>query len=193
MMGLHRVSPACSRGVVVLSVLAGLAGGVCGVGLIALIHAELSRRGGLGADPGPGVPRALRGHGAVAGRRAGGDGPAGAGDGLPSSACRSAAGCSVPLATFEGLDPAGVLAVLTEDIVIVANALVGIPLLCINLPIVVACLAYVGWLSPAVLACGLVFAALAIAVYAAAGAAGHAPAPASPARGRIAWWLTSAR
>ena len=72
---------------------------------------------------------------------------------------------SVPLATFEGLDPAALLAVLTEDIVIVANALVGIPLLGINLPIVIVGLAYVGWLSPGVLAAGLVFAALAIAVY----------------------------
>ena len=72
---------------------------------------------------------------------------------------------SVPLATFEGLNHAAVLAVLTEDIVIVANALVGIPLLGINLPIVIVGFAYVGWLSPGVLAAGLVFAALAIAVY----------------------------
>ena len=57
------------------------------------------------------------------------------------------------------------LAALTEDIAILADALVGVPHLCINIPIVVACLTYAGWLSPAILACGVVFAALAIAAY----------------------------
>ena len=47
---------------------------------------------------------------------------------------------------------------MTEDIAIVANALVGIPVIAITLPIVVVCLGYVGWLSPLVLACGLVVA-----------------------------------
>ena len=43
--------------------------------------------------------------------------------------------------------------------------MVGLPHLCINIPIVIACLVYIGWLSPLILACGVVFAALAIAVY----------------------------
>ena len=57
------------------------------------------------------------------------------------------------------------MAVLTEDIVLIANAMVGVPHLCINIPIVIACLAYIGWLSPAIFACGVIFAALAIAAY----------------------------
>ena len=57
------------------------------------------------------------------------------------------------------------LAALTEDIVLIANAMVGIPQLCINIPIVIACLAYIGWLSPVIFVCGVIFAALAIAAY----------------------------
>ena len=58
----------------------------------------------------------------------------------------------LPLRAFESLDSAALLAALTEDIAILANALVGVPHLCINIPIVVACFAYAGWLSPAILA-----------------------------------------
>ncbi len=72
---------------------------------------------------------------------------------------------SVPLRQFEELDPSGLVAVLTEDIAIVANALVGIPLICINLPIVIVCLAYVGWLSLPVLISGIAFAVPAILGY----------------------------
>jgi putative ATP-binding cassette transporter len=79
---------------------------------------------------------------------------------------------ALPLAQFEQSDPAGLLAVLTQDVAIVAGALVGIPLVCINLPILVACLAYAGWLSPSILACGAGFAALAIAAYFALAARG---------------------
>ena len=52
---------------------------------------------------------------------------------------------------------------LTEDIVLIANAIAGIPHLCINIPIVIACLIYIGWLSPLIFVCGVFFAALAIA------------------------------
>ena len=38
--------------------------------------------------------------------------------------------------------------------------MVGIPQLCINIPIVIACLVYIGWLSPVIFVCGVVFAAL---------------------------------
>ena len=31
----------------------------------------------------------------------------------------------------------------------------AIPQLCINVPIVIACLAYVGWLSPVIFVCGM--------------------------------------
>ena len=163
-MGLLAFLLRASRGVVLLSVLAGLAGGVCGVGLIALVQVALARPEGGSATLGLAflglclvsagsriVAHATMVHLAQ-----------GTVCRLCLALCRRL--LSVPLATFEGLDPAGVLAILTEDIVIVANALVGIPLVGINLPIVIACLAYVGWLSPLVLATGLVFAALAIAV-----------------------------
>jgi putative ATP-binding cassette transporter len=69
----------------------------------------------------------------------------------------------LPLRAFETIDTSGLLAALTEDIVIIASALVGIPYLCINVPIVCACLVYIGWLSPLILACGVIFAAPAVA------------------------------
>src|SRR4029077_19475683 len=71
----------------------------------------------------------------------------------------------LPLREFEALDSSALLATLTEDIVLIANAMVGVPQLCINIPIVIACLAYIGWLSPLIFACGVLFAALAIAAY----------------------------
>ena len=43
--------------------------------------------------------------------------------------------------------------------------MVGLPQLCINIPIVIACLVYTGWLAPRSMACGVVFAALAIVAY----------------------------
>ena len=46
----------------------------------------------------------------------------------------------LPLRAFEAIDPSALLAALTEDIAILAGALVGVPHLCINIPIVVACL-----------------------------------------------------
>ena len=71
----------------------------------------------------------------------------------------------MPLRTFERIDSSAILAAMIEDTAILANALVGVPHLCINIPIVIACLAYIGWLSPAIFAAGVVFAALAIAAY----------------------------
>jgi putative ATP-binding cassette transporter len=71
----------------------------------------------------------------------------------------------LPLRAFERTDTSALLAALTEDITILAGALVGVPHLCINIPIVLACLAYAGWMSPPILAFGVVFAAGAIAAY----------------------------
>ncbi len=71
----------------------------------------------------------------------------------------------MPLRAFERIDSSAILAAMTEDTAILANALVGVPHLCINIPIVIACLAYIGWLSPTIFAAGVVFAALAIAAY----------------------------
>jgi len=151
-----------SKGVVALSILAGVVSGVSGVGLIALINAALGDDALSHRELAWGflalclvaaltcmltqVAMVRLAQGSVAN--------------LCTHLCRKI--LAVPLRQFEELDPSGLVAVLTEDIVIVADALVGIPLICINLPIVLVCLAYVGWLSPPVLISGLVFAAPAI-------------------------------
>ena len=156
-----------SRGIVVLSVVAAAASGAGGVLLLALVHAELSR-----TTPGaPGWGRAL-GYAALAVSVAGARVLAqsamarlghGAVTTLCTRLCRQV--LALPLEQFEALDEGKLVAVLTGDVVLVAQALVGIPLLCLNIPLVVLCLAYVGWLSPAILICGLVFVALAVAAY----------------------------
>ena len=46
----------------------------------------------------------------------------------------------LPLQAFEATDTSALLAVLTEDIVLIAGAMAGVPQLCINVPIVIACL-----------------------------------------------------
>lgn len=152
-----------SKGTVAVSLLAGVIGGLGGVGLIALIHGELGRAS-------PSSPRIGLAFAALC---------------LVSAVARVAAQATmvrlgqatvyqlgmhicrkilaVPLRRFEELDPGAVVAVLTEDVLTVANGLAGIPLLGINLPIVLACLVYVGWLSPPVLVCGLLFTVPAIA------------------------------
>src|SRR5438034_1095119 len=58
-----------------------------------------------------------------------------------------------------------ILSALTDDITLIANAMVGLPHLCINIPIVIACLVYTGWLAPRSMACGVVFAVVAIVAY----------------------------
>jgi putative ATP-binding cassette transporter len=161
-----------SRGVVVLSVLAGLAGGIAGVGLIALIRDELAREtarpaamawafAGLCVAAG-----AARIAAQIAIIRLGQGAVANLGVHLVRRIIL------LPLRAFESIDTAALLAALTEDITIIANALVGLPHLCINVPIVIACLAYIGWLSPPVFACGVAFAALAIVAYVALTARG---------------------
>ncbi len=146
-----------ARTLATFAVLAGVASGVCGVALIALVQEAIGR--------GPAGARALAGafaglcllaaltrviaqaatirlaHGAVAR--------------LCVRLCRQIA--ALPLAAFEAIDHAGLLAVLTEDIGIVAGALAGFPLVSLNLAIVAVCMIYLGWLAPAVLACGLGF------------------------------------
>jgi len=49
------------------------------------------------------------------------------------------------------------LAALTEDVPVIANALFNIPLLCINLAVLSGCLFYLAWLSPWLLAAVLLF------------------------------------
>ena len=72
---------------------------------------------------------------------------------------------NLQLRAFETINRSALLAVLTEDIGLVASAIVGVPQLCINVPIVVACLVYIAWLSPMIFAFGVVFAGGAIGAY----------------------------
>ena len=140
-----------SRGVAVLSILAGIGSGLGGVGLIALIHTELGRDQASGhtlAWTFAALCIVAAATKVVA----------------QASLVRLAQGSvsnlaahlgrrilSLPLRQFEEIAPASLLAVLTDDTIVLSNALIGIPVICINLPIVFACLAYVGWLSPVVL------------------------------------------
>src|SRR5579864_7226069 len=154
-----------SKGTVVLSISAGAIAGVAGVGLIALVHTELGRTGGSAlplawAFVGLWLLSALMRFVAQSA--------------LIRLAQRSVTHLclylcekilALPLRQFETINSAALLAILTEDVVIVAHALVGIPLLCINLPVVIACFAYIGWLSPSVLLCALGVAATAIFIY----------------------------
>lgn len=154
-----------SRGVALLSILAGIGSGLGGVGLIALIHAELGRVQ-------PSAHHLAWTFAALCIVAAATKIVA------QASLVRLAQGSvsnlavhlgrrilSLPLRQFEEIAPASLLAVLTDDTVVLSNALIGIPVICINLPIVFACLAYVGWLSPVVLASALVIALPGIAGY----------------------------
>src|SRR4051794_10398441 len=153
-----------SRGVIALSLVAGLVSGVSGVGLIALIHAELGRtttsssRLGLAFGGLCLVAALARVIAQTSMVRIGQETVFK----LCLHICRKI--LSVPLRRFEELDSGALVAVLTEDVLTVANGIAGIPLLGINLPIVLACLVYVGWLSPPVLVCGLLLTVPAIAV-----------------------------
>ncbi len=164
-MNLIRFLIRSSRGSVILSAIAGAAGGVAGIALIALIQNELAREpsgssvmvwafGALCV-----VSASARIIGQIGmvklGQRAIGD--------LSLRMVRRTLDLS--LGEFERIDTSALLAALTEDIVLIANAMVGIPQLCINIPILIACLSYIGWLSPVIFISGSIFAALAIFAY----------------------------
>ncbi len=164
-MNLLRFLLRASWGIVALAVLAGIGSGLCGVGLIALINAELSSRrptsgvlawGFVGLCVTAAATRVVA-QGAMV-RLA-----QGSISRMAAHLCRRT--LALPLRQFEDMDPASLLAVLTDDTIVLSNALIGIPLICINGPIVVACLAYVGWLSPTVLLCALGVAAPALFGY----------------------------
>lgn len=72
---------------------------------------------------------------------------------------------SAPLRHLEEIGAARLLAVLSEDVPVITNALLAIPILCINVAIVVGSLVYLGWLSWVVLLAVLFFMALGIATY----------------------------
>ncbi len=154
-----------SRRTLLLSILTGVISGASSVGLIALVQAELARNqrsswsiaiAFLGLCVLAQLTRIVAQTSMV---RLAQDSVAR----LATHLCRKI--LSIPLARFEERDPATLVAILTEDIAILANALVGIPVIAITVPIVLVCLAYVGWLSPVVLACGLGVAIPTLVVY----------------------------
>ncbi|HEY1377654.1 MAG TPA: cyclic peptide export ABC transporter, partial [Gemmataceae bacterium] len=72
---------------------------------------------------------------------------------------------AVPLRALEEFGPHRVLALLTEDVPVIANALLGLSVIGINLAILLCCLLYLAWLSPAVLAGLLAFLAVGVVTY----------------------------
>jgi putative pyoverdin transport system ATP-binding/permease protein len=149
---------------VIVATIAGAVAGATGIGLIALIQIELARESFAPATVVwafaalcviSAIARVTGQIGMVRlGQRAVSD--------LSLQIVRRA--LKLPLRAFEAIDTSGMLSVLTEDIILIANASTGIPHLCINAPILIACLIYIGWLSPLIFVCGVCFAAPAIAI-----------------------------
>lgn len=72
---------------------------------------------------------------------------------------------AAPLRRLEELGAPRLLAALTDDVPVIANALTAVSLLCMNLAVIVSILVYMGWLSPVLLLCILSFMALGVAAY----------------------------
>lgn len=70
-----------------------------------------------------------------------------------------------PLRRMEELGSHRILGVLLEDIPSITGLLAAVPLLCINSAVVVACLAYMSWLSPTLFVIMLVFLLVGITTY----------------------------
>jgi putative pyoverdin transport system ATP-binding/permease protein len=164
-MNLMRFLITSSRGIVMLSAIAGAAGGIASIALIVLIQSELGRETSSSSA-------VVWAFGALcvvsaSARIIGQVGMVKLGQGAVAELSLHMVRRTLDLSLreFERIDTSSLLAALTEDIVLIANAMVGIPQLCINIPIVIACLAYIGWLSPVIFVCGVIFAALAIAAY----------------------------
>ncbi len=165
MLSLLRILIRESRGLVAVAIASGAIAGIAGVALIALIQAQLARSDGPSMRSAGAfaalvlVALAARVASQSALVRLGQAATTGLGLRLARSIL------ALPLEKFERSDPSALLAVLTGDLGLIGQALVGLPEVCINGPVVVACLAYVGWLSPPVLACGVVLGAAAVAAY----------------------------
>ncbi|MBD2256534.1 cyclic peptide export ABC transporter [Pseudanabaena sp. FACHB-2040] len=71
---------------------------------------------------------------------------------------------AVPLRQLEALGANRLLATLTEDTLTIGNAAFNLPFICVDLALVLGCLAYLAWLSVPVLAGTLVFLIAAIAL-----------------------------
>jgi putative ATP-binding cassette transporter len=162
-MNLLRLLLQSSRKIVIVSAIAGAVAGATGIALVALVQIELSR-----ASASPVAVMVIFASLCVVSALTRVIGHVGmvklgqhAISKLSLRVVRRA--LELPLRAFEAIDTSAFLAVLTEDIVLIANALVAIPHLCINVPIVIACLIYIGWLSPLIFVSGVFFATPAIA------------------------------
>jgi putative ATP-binding cassette transporter len=140
-----------SRWTVILASVTGLAGGAGSVALLALIHAALTREEGSTGLLGAAFAALCLG---VLLTR------------IASQALLIRLGqgsvfrlythlgrqiLSVPLRDLEQVGAHRLLAALTEDVPAIAAALLGVPIVCINLAILLCCLGYLGWLSPVLL------------------------------------------
>jgi putative ATP-binding cassette transporter len=151
-----------SRGSFLLAVLSGVAGGACGVGVLAMIPVAL-RDGGAHTGRLALVFAALC-LGTIVGRVAMHVAmiriAQGSVAGLVRDLCERIV--MLPLARFEANDPAALTAVLTEDVAALTAALTAVPILVINLTVFAGCFVYLGVVSRAALFCTLIFAAPAI-------------------------------
>jgi putative ATP-binding cassette transporter len=154
-----------SRGVVALAVIAGLIGGLASAGLIALVQTGLVsptavNRGWIGAFAGLClivlVAKVLSQALLIR---------------LSQQAVYdlylhlSRMVLAAPLRGLEEFGAHRVLALMTEDVPAIAQALLGLPVMAINLAVLLSCLGYIGWLSPSVLGAVAVFLILGAASY----------------------------
>lgn len=153
-----------SKKVVILSVIVGIISGAANSGLVVLIHKALS--GGSVATGYAWAFAALcavvlvtrvtselllvhLGQGAI----------------LELRLAMSRRILATPLRQLEKVGPHKLLATLTDDVLVIINALVYVPVLCINLAVLMGCLVYLGTFSWAVLGGVLGFMALGVACY----------------------------
>lgn len=69
---------------------------------------------------------------------------------------------ATPLRQLEQIGESRIVAVLSQDVINLTNAQINFPAACINLAVLVGCLAYLGWLSLGLLAVVVVFLAIAV-------------------------------
>lgn len=154
-----------SKRVVVLAVLAGAIGGISSTSLVALIHTALSKNansssalliafGALCA-----VVLVMRIASQVLLVRLG----QGAIKDLRLNLSRRI--LNAPLRRLEDMGAHKLLASLTDDTQVISNAIVGVPMLCINVAIVAGCLIYLGWLSWSALLAVLGFMVVGVITY----------------------------
>jgi len=72
---------------------------------------------------------------------------------------------SAPLRHLEQISAARLIAALTEDVPNITNAILVMPLFCINMAVVIGCLIYMSWLSWVLLMVVMVFMAIGIVTY----------------------------